>query len=331
VKWVKTTVVVLTVLGGAALTTVWAARQGLLTADDAELRARYALPQSRFVTLDGQQIHYVDEGRGPVVLLLHGSYGSLRMWEDWARILRTDYRVIRFDRPPMGLSSPAEGGPKSPGVADMQLIDALTATLNVEQFVLVGTSSAGLPAAAYAASRPDRVTGVVLANIAIDAIKPAASHLPLELRFGLQISRWLGGWRPEFVWRIVLQRNLYDSTRVTPRLVEEWADLNNRAVRLPKPGYSPSGAMFARTREDLPKLRVPTLLLWSANDHEFPVDTTAQQGLAAVGSADKALVVIDRCGHMMPIDCGERSALAAKATFDRWTRAMPVQPATSVQ
>ena len=121
-KWVKTTVVVLTVLGGAALTTVWAARQGLLTADDAELRARYALPQSRFVTLDGQQIHYVDEGRGRVVLLLQGSDGSLRMWEDWARILRTDYRVIRFDRPPMGLSSPVASSPVPPRLRVIQAL-----------------------------------------------------------------------------------------------------------------------------------------------------------------------------------------------------------------
>lgn len=322
---------VLAVVCGVALTAAWSARQGLLTADDAALRARYALPQSRFVTLDGQHIHYVDEGRGPVVLLLHGSYGSLRMWEDWARILRAEYRVVRFDRPPMGLSSPAAKSPTSPGTADMQLIDALTAKLGIEQFFLVGTSSAGLPAAAYAASHPERVAGVVLANIAVDAIKPAATHLPLELRIGLQISRWLGGWRPEFVWRIVLQRNMHDQTRVTPQLVREWTDLNNRAVRLPKSAYSPSGAMFARTREDLPKLRVPTLLLWSANDHEFPVETTAHRGFAAVGSADKALVVIDRCGHMMPIDCGERSALSAKAAFDRWSRAASVQLATSIQ
>ncbi len=319
------TVVVLAVLCGVALAAAWAARQGLLTADDAALRARYALPQSRFVTLDGQHIHYVDEGSGPVVLLLHGSYGSLRVWEDWARILRADYRVVRFDRPPMGLSSPAAQSPTSPGTADMQLIDALTAKLGIERFFLVGTSSAGLPAAAYAASHPERVAGVVLANIAVDAIKPAATHLPLELRIGLQISRWLGGWRPEFVWRLVLQRNLYDQTQVTPQLVREWTDLNNRAIRLPKPGYSPSGAMFARTREDLPKLRAPTLLLWSADDHEFPVDTTARRGLAAVGAADKSLVVVERCGHMMPIDCGSRSARAAKATLDRWSLATPFQ------
>jgi pimeloyl-ACP methyl ester carboxylesterase len=81
--------------------------------------------------------------------------------------------------------------------------------------------------------------------------------------------------------------------------------------------------MFARTREDLPKLRAPTLLLWSADDHEFPVDTTARRGLAAVAAADKSLVVVERCGHMMPIDCGSRSARAAKATLDRWSLATP--------
>ena len=43
---------------------VFAARSGWLRPDDADLRARYGLPTSQFVTIDGQDLHLVDEGQG---------------------------------------------------------------------------------------------------------------------------------------------------------------------------------------------------------------------------------------------------------------------------
>jgi len=60
------------------------AREGLLTPDDSTVRARYALADSRFVQIDGESVHFVDQGRGPAIVLVHGSFGSLRMWNDWA-------------------------------------------------------------------------------------------------------------------------------------------------------------------------------------------------------------------------------------------------------
>jgi hypothetical protein len=86
---------------------VLAARCGWLRPDDTELRARYALPASRFETIGKQALHIVDEGSGPPVVLVHGSYASLRQWDHWADLLKGQYRVIRFDRPAMGLSGPS--------------------------------------------------------------------------------------------------------------------------------------------------------------------------------------------------------------------------------
>ena len=59
------------------------------------------------ITIGEQQLHYVDEGTGPAVVLVHGSYASLRQWQAWADALKGSYRVIRFDRPGMGLSGPS--------------------------------------------------------------------------------------------------------------------------------------------------------------------------------------------------------------------------------
>ena len=46
----------------------------------------------------------------PAVILLHGFCASLDTWEPWARVLSTDYRVIRFDLPGFGLTGPDPSG-----------------------------------------------------------------------------------------------------------------------------------------------------------------------------------------------------------------------------
>ena len=76
-------------------------------------------------------------------------------------------------------------------------------------------------------------------------------------------------------------------------------------------------AAFDRTAEDLERMSVPTLLLWSDHDHELPVETVGRRGLEILGSADKALEVVENCGHMMPLECGVQSADVAARFFDR--------------
>ena len=300
-------------LGGYVL----AARAGWLTPDDATLRARYALPASKFVDVAGLSIHYTDEGQGPAIVLVHGSFASLRMWNTWAAELTKRYRVIRFDRPPMGLSAIQPLGDDE-AEREMQIIDALTKQLGVDKFFLVGTSSAGLSTAAYAATHPERLHGVILSNIAVGEFKMNLSQIPDDLKFALRINPWFGGYHPELFWRAVMRQNFYDPSKVSDDLVREWTDLNNRTQRAParKPTGKP-GAQFARSIDDLKHITVPTLLLWSAHDHELPVETHGRNGLALLPATDKALELVPDCGHMMPLECGPQSVVLAAKFLDR--------------
>src|SRR6187397_398902 len=72
----------------------------------AEVEARWARPPSKFVDVDGLRVHVRDRGKGPVVVLVHGSNSSLFTWEGWARALETDHRVITLDLPGHGLTGP---------------------------------------------------------------------------------------------------------------------------------------------------------------------------------------------------------------------------------
>ena len=102
---------------------VFAARTGWLTPSEAALRARYELPESQYASVDGQTVHFTDQGEGPAVVLVHGSYGSLRNWNEWAEALVPGYRVIRFG--PAGTVGPAPDGRTGRGTG-ASVIDALT-------------------------------------------------------------------------------------------------------------------------------------------------------------------------------------------------------------
>ena len=147
-------VIALVGLGGFVL----AARSGALTPSEATLRSKYMLPSSKIITIDGEPIHYADEGQGEPIVLVHGTFGNLRMWKDWVAALGSHYRIIRFDRPPYGLSGPDPNG-RYGAEREVEIIEALTDQLGLDKFYLVATSSGGVSVTQYAAKHPERIKG----------------------------------------------------------------------------------------------------------------------------------------------------------------------------
>ena len=77
-----------------------------------DLREKYADEGTRYIDVDGAEIHYRDEGQGPVVLLLHASFFNLKTWDQLVDTLKVDHRVIRLDFPNVGLSGPETKEPQ---------------------------------------------------------------------------------------------------------------------------------------------------------------------------------------------------------------------------
>lgn len=66
-------------------------------------RALYPF-ESQFAEIDGHRYHYLDEGRGPVLLLVHGNPTWTFLWRDVIKGLRDRYRVIAVDHIGCGMS-----------------------------------------------------------------------------------------------------------------------------------------------------------------------------------------------------------------------------------
>ncbi len=127
-------------------------------------------PAGQFVKAAGHRVHYVEQGSGPTVILIHGAFGSVRDYTfDLADRLAENYRVIAFDRPGLGYSDPVYSGPfvskaESP-FEQAQILSAAAKALNVETPIVVGHSFGGIVAMAWALDH-DPAAVVMLAGVA---------------------------------------------------------------------------------------------------------------------------------------------------------------------
>lgn len=97
----------------------------------------------------------------PVVVLLHGIGSAGASWLPCARLLAATHRVIAWDMPGYGESTPlAEPAPRAEGYA--KRLDALLQALEMNSCLLVGHSLGAIVAAAHAHRHPQRLRALVL-------------------------------------------------------------------------------------------------------------------------------------------------------------------------
>ena len=118
---------------------------------------------SRFVDVAGCDVHLLDEGEGPVLLLLHGNPTWSFLYRDMIRLLAPRFRCIAPDHPGMGLSTARDGyrfGPEE----HREVLVELVAELDLDDITLVGQDWGGPIGMGAAVRDPDRYARFVLGN-----------------------------------------------------------------------------------------------------------------------------------------------------------------------
>jgi pimeloyl-ACP methyl ester carboxylesterase len=257
---------------------------------------RWAPPPSDFLDLDGQLVHYRDQGPSgdPVpIVLIHGTSASLHTWEGWATELSATHRVISFDLPGFGLTGPnADGNYRDERY--VAFVRSLLARLKVSRAVVAGNSLGGEIAWQLALADPARVAGLVL----VDA--GGYDFVPESIPLGFRIAR-IPVLRETMRW--VLPRraiedsviNVYgDPSRVTAALVDRYYELTlregNRVALMQRMDQLAPGPV-----ERLAEIKVPTLILWGGKDRLIPPRWGEAFNQAIPNSR---LVVFPKLGHV---------------------------------
>lgn len=119
--------------------------------------------ESRFVDIGGSTVHYVDEGSGPVMLMLHGNPVWSFVYRDVIARLAGRFRCIAVDFPGFGLSAGAPGY-RYLARDHAEFLVSFVDRLALSHVTLVGHNWGG-PLGLYAGmQRPDLFDRLILAN-----------------------------------------------------------------------------------------------------------------------------------------------------------------------
>jgi len=275
----------------------------------ATLEAKYTDAASHFVDLPGgYHVHYQDDGDPnlPVLVLLHGFGDSYTSWEGWVRELKTRRRIISLDFPGHGLTrAPQDSVLRGDSLADF--VDSFAAKLALPKFAVAGNSMGGGVAWQLAVRHPERIDALILVDAAGFANDKPPSEVPLAFRIlqypiGRAFLRNIDN-RP--LIREGLKTDVYDKSLITPAVVDRWAEFQrapgHRAILM----NVNLGAQSAATAAQLSTIKVPTLILWGADD---PLIEPAAAGKFAAAIPGSKVIIYKQVGHLPQIEIPARSA-----------------------
>jgi haloalkane dehalogenase len=226
---------------------------------------------SHYADLAGSRVHYVDEGGGPPLLLLHGNPTWSFLYRDVITGLRDRFRCIAPDYPGFGLSEAARGYGYTPA-EHADIVERLVLELDLKGVTMMVQDWGGPIGFATATRHPDRFSGFVVGNTWAWPKSDPGTQL---------FSRLLGGPVGGY---LILRRNFFVE-RIIPGGVKrkKLPDAVMEAYRGPFPTQESrrpahvfpreilgSRSFLAEIERGLPALADrPTLILWPTKDVAF--------------------------------------------------------------
>jgi pimeloyl-ACP methyl ester carboxylesterase len=282
----------------------------------AQLRARYGDRASRYATIDGLEIHYKDEGQGPVLLMVHGSRSSLRQWDGVVAQLKGRYRIIRYDIPGAGLSGGVDDA-AAQRVAPTDIAEGLLARLGVRRVTVVGVSSGGTLGMFLAAKRPDLVERLILANTPADPVKYDHLRYSPALTAAMQRVKDTGVEDMAF-WNAYLDFFSGDGRRIDAAKRTAYYDLNRRVPEKNALALVAKIGDGVEARKRMAAVRAPVLLLWGAAD-PLLVPASAKALAGYLSAAQVSTVMMPDVGHYPPTEVPVRFARLVAAYIEAAT------------
>ena len=244
--------------------------------------------QLRSVQVGDHGWTYLEAGRGPLIVLLHGFTGAKENWLPVMRLLARDHRVIAPDWPGWGESERKADAAYGP-TAQVERLAGFLRQLGEKPALLVGHSMGGQFAGLLSARHlVGPVALMSSAGVRFDANKfgrdVLAGRNPFQVTNRRELHRYLGivFSHPPFVpWPA-------DEAMVQRRRL----DLQFEQKVLDGIGRGPEA--FA-LQDELPRVRSPVLLLWCRDDRV--IDVSAAKVFASELPRSQTVLLSD-CGHM---------------------------------
>jgi pimeloyl-ACP methyl ester carboxylesterase len=247
------------------------------------------------VEVDGFRIAYQRVGEGPALVLLHGFFGDSRVWRWQLEDLSDEFTVVAWDGPGCGRSTDP---PEDFRMSDyarvlVQFIEAL----GLERPQVLGLSFGGTLALELYRQHPGVPRSLVLASayagwagsLAPEIVRQRlAQTIPdLDLPPDQVVARYIPGLLTDSAAPVVFDE--------VARIMADFHPAGMKAMT--------RALAEADLRDVLPRIEVPTLLLYGDRDVRSPLNVA--EALHA-GIPSSKLVVIAGVGHLSNAEAAER-------------------------
>jgi haloalkane dehalogenase len=257
---------------------------------------------SHFVELDGNVVHYIDEGAGPILLMLHGNPVWSFVYREAITHLRDRFRCIALDFPGFGLST---AGPSYRYSArdHAALLVTFLDRLDLSQVTLVGHNWGGPLGLHAVEQRPRRFDHLILTNTWAWPLNGDPSSELFSRGMGNPVGRLL-------VTRLNLLVEKFIPASHKRRTLSEpemthyrapTATPNSRHAAAVLPGELVGAReFFTELADGLDAIRdLPTLILWADKD---PIFTAKYRERLEVTFPNHTTTVLHGVGHFLQSD-----------------------------
>jgi len=239
------------------------------------VKLKYINEESKFIEIEygdsNCRLHYRDEGSGPVLLLLHGMCASLHTWDAWAEELKPHYRIIRFDIPGFGFSSPIGKTGYDPAVG-VEIMEEFVQKMGIDHFFLAGNSIGGFVSWKYVLKYPEKVDKLIL----IDAVGHN-QDLPWIVSFASHpvIRPFARRFMPRFFFDMAARQVFGDPERLTDRIKDRYFELSTSEDN--RKSYVDFFTIMRKLchAKELPEgmagIKSPLLVMWGTKDRWVPL------------------------------------------------------------
>jgi len=233
-----------------------------------------------YLDIDGQRMHYVDEGEGEAVLMLHGNPSWSFLYRDLIGELQPDHRVVAPDHIGCGRSDkPGDGAYDYTLASRVSDVTRLVEELDLRNVTLVVHDWGGMIGMAWATRHASRVARLVVLNTAAFPL-PSAARLPAALALarapglGALLVRGANAFSRGAVRRCVTRQPMSDEVAagyVEP--YDSWAHriaVHRFVQDIPLDAGDRSYGIVQRTANELDRLAdTPLMICWGMKDFVF--------------------------------------------------------------
>lgn len=231
---------------------------------------------ARALTVDGARVHYIEEGQGPTVLLVHGTPTWAFEWRHVIAALRTRARVVAFDHLGFGLSErPAGAGyrPEDHAARFHRVVEALCPS---GPLTLVLHDFGGPIALDWALEHPERLAHLVVTNTWMWRLDDDPDLRWKARLAGGALMRWMYR-RLNASQKLIMPSAYAVKSRLTPAIHRQYlevfpdADSRERVLFALAKALAGSSAYYDALWQRRHRLAgVDVRVVWGTKDSAFP-------------------------------------------------------------